>query len=258
LKVVILAGGLGTRLSEETDLKPKPMVEIGGYPIIWHIMKIYSYYGFNDFIICLGYKGNTIKRYFSDLYLQSSDYTINTKGGKLTVHKDTSPDWDVTMIDTGSYTLTGGRLLRIKDYLTEDTFMMTYGDGVSNVNLIELLTFHRKHGRAATLTAVNPPARFGVIRMKNNGQITSFHEKPDDNATWINGGFFVLNKEIFHYIGKDDPYFEDYPLRDIAKDGELFAYRHYGFWHPMDTMSDKRRLEELWAKGKAEWKIWKD
>ena len=253
-----MAGGLGTRLSEETDLKPKPMVEIGGYPILWHIMNIYSYYGFNDFIICLGYKGNMIKSYFSDLHLQSSDYTINTKAGKLTVHKDTSPDWNVTMVDTGPNTLTGGRLLRIKDYVSEDTFMMTYGDGVSNVNLIDLLAFHRKHGRAATLTAVNPPARFGVLKMNNDGKITSFHEKPDDDATWINGGFFVLNKEIFNYIGKDGPYFEDYPLRDLAKDGELFAYRHYGFWHPMDTMSDKRRLEELWAKGKAEWKIWKD
>ena len=258
MKVVILAGGLGTRLSEETDLKPKPMVEIGGYPIIWHIMNIYSYYGLNDFIICLGYKGNMIKRYFSDLYLQSSDYTINTKRGKIAIQKDKSPDWNITMVDTGPNTLTGGRLLRIKDYVSEDTFMMTYGDGVSNVNLIDLLAFHRKHGKAATLTAVNPPARFGVIRMNNDGQIISFHEKPDDEDTWINGGFFVLNKKIFHYIGKGDPYFEDYPLRDLAKDGELFAYRHYGFWHPMDTMSDKRQLEELWATGKAEWKLWKD
>ena len=256
--MVILAGGLGTRLSEETDLKPKPMVEIGGYPIIWHIMNIYSYYGFNDFIICLGYKGNIIKRYFSDLYLQSSDYTINTKIGKVVVHKDSSPNWNVTMVDTGLNTLTGGRLLRIKDYVSEDTFMMTYGDGVSDVNLINLLSFHRKHGRAATLTAVKPPARFGVLKISDRGRITSFHEKPDDDGAWINAGFFVLNKEVFDYIGKDEPYFEDYPLKNLAKDGQLFAYKHYGFWHPMDTMSDKRNLEELWAKGKAEWKIWKD
>lgn len=258
MKVVILAGGLGTRLSEETDIRPKPMVEIGGYPILWHIMKIYSYYGFNDFIICLGYKGNIIKKYFSDLYLQSSDYTINTKGGQLTVHKDNSPDWNVTMVETGPYTLTGGRLLRIREYIDDDMFLMTYGDGVSNVNLADLLTFHIRHGKAATLTAVKPLPRFGVLKMKDDGQITSFHEKPDDDTTWINGGFFVLSKKIFHYIGKNEPYFEDYPLRDLAKDGELFAYKHYGFWHPMDTMSDKRLLEELWAKGKAEWKLWKD
>ena len=220
-------------------------------------MNIYSYYGFNDFIICLGYKGNMIKKYFSDLHLQSSDYTVNTKRGKIMVHKDKTPDWNVTMVETGPYTLTGGRLLKIKDYVG-DTFLMTYGDGVSNVNLNDLLNFHVKHGKASTLTAVKPPPRFGVLKMKDDGQITSFHEKPDDNDTWINGGFFVLNKKIFRYIGKDEPYFEDYPLRNLAKDGELFAYKHYGFWHPMDTMSDKRLLEELWANGKVEWKLWKD
>ena len=258
MKVVILAGGFGTRLSEETDIRPKPMVEIGGYPILWHIMKIYSFYGFNDFIICLGYKGNVIKKYFSEFLLQSNDFTINTKNGHTLMLKDNTPSWKVTLVDTGYDTLTGGRLLRIKNFIDEETFMMTYGDGVSDVDLNKLLSFHRAHGKAATVTTVRPPARFGVLKIGEDGQVMSFHEKPEDDGTWINGGFFVLNKEVFNYIGKDEPYFEDYPLRNLAKDGKLFAYKHYGYWHPMDTMSDKRLLEELWAKGKAEWKIWKD
>lgn len=257
MKVVILAGGYGTRLSEETDIRPKPMVEIGGYPILWHIMKIYSFYGFNDFVICLGYKGNLIKKYFSDLYLQSSDFTINVKNGHSLVIKKASPDWNVTLVDTGSDTLTGGRLLRIRKLIEEDTFMMTYGDGVSNIDLNNLLSFHKRHGKIATLTAVRPPARFGVLKINSSDQVTSFHEKPDDDGTWINGGFFVLNKEVFNYIGSDEPYFEDYPLKNLSREGQLFAYKHYGFWRPMDTMSDKRALEELWANGKAEWKIWK-
>ena len=258
MNVVILAGGLGTRLSEETDIRPKPMVEIGGYPILLHIMKIYSSYGFNDFIICLGYKGYIIKKYFSEFFLQSNDFTINTKDGQTIILKDNTPSWKVTLIDTGLNTLTGGRLLRVKNLLDEENFMMTYGDGVSNIDLRKLLLFHEEHGKIATLTAVRPPARFGVLKISDRGRITSFHEKPDDDGAWINAGFFVLNKEVFDYIGKDEPYFEDYPLKNLAKDGQLFAYKHYGFWHSMDTMSDKRNLEELWAKGKAEWKIWKD
>lgn len=258
MKVVILAGGLGTRLSEETDIRPKPMVEIGGYPILWHIMKIYSYYGLNDFIICLGYKGNLIKKYFTDLCLQLSDFTVEINTGKTVILKDKTPNWKVTLVDTGPNTLTGGRLLRIKNLIEDEKFMMTYGDGVSDIDLKSLLSFHENHGKYATLTAVRPPARFGVLNITDSGRITSFHEKPNGDGTWINGGFFVLNKEVFDYIGQDEPYFEDYPLTNLSKDGELFAYRHNGFWRPMDTMSDKRFLENLWSNGKAEWKIWKD
>lgn len=258
MKVVILAGGYGTRLSEETDTRPKPMVEIGGKPILWHIMKIYSHYGFSDFIVCLGYKGDMIKRYFSDLYLQSSDFTVDTGVGKITVHRGAPPNWRVSLIDTGVGTLTGGRLLRIKNFIEGDTFMMTYGDGVSNVDLSSLLEFHKKHGKIATLTAVRPPSKFGVLHLDESELVKSFHEKSDGQGTWINGGFFVLNSEVFNYIGDDDPYFEDYPLRDLSRDGELFAFKHNGFWRPMDTMNDKRVLEDLWSKGVAEWKIWRD
>ena len=258
MKVVILAGGYGTRLSEETDIRPKPMVEIGGMPILWHIMKIYSSQGFNDFIICLGYKGDMIKRYFSDLYLQSSDFTIDTSNGEFFVHKSRSLPFKVTLVDTGINTLTGGRLLRIKDFIDSDVFMMTYGDGLSNIDLNKLLAYHKGHNKPATLTAVRPPARFGVLGVSPDGQVNSFHEKPDGDDTWINGGFFVLNKDVFSYIGQDEPYFEDYPLRNLARDGNLYAYKHRGFWRPMDTMSDKRFLENLWSSGTAEWKIWKD
>ncbi len=258
MKVVILAGGFGTRLSEETDIRPKPMVEIGGYPILWHIMNIYSSQGFNEFIICLGYKGELIKKYYADLHLRSTDFDVDTNTGELKVHRNTSPDWKVSLIDTGISTLTGGRMLRIKNLIDEDTFMMTYGDGVSNINLGNLLSFHKKHGKIATLTAVRPPARFGVLEITETGQINSFHEKPEGDGTWINGGYFVLNKEVFDYIGNDEPYFEDYPLKNLSRDGQLFAYKHHQFWRPMDTLSDKRFLENLWAKDKAEWKIWND
>lgn len=258
MKVVILAGGLGTRLSEETEIRPKPMVEIGGKPLLWHILKIYAAQDFNDFIICLGYKGDLIKKYFADLFLYSSDFTINTRSGNTIVHKNNSPDWKVTLVDTGVNTLTGGRLLRIRNLLEEDTFMLTYGDGVGNVNLSELLTFHKRHSKMATLTAVRPPARFGAIEIGEKGQIASFHEKPNGDGSWVNGGFFVLKSDALNYIGDEEPSFEDYPLANLAKNGQLFAYKHNGFWRPMDTMSDKRVLEELWAKGKAEWKIWKD
>jgi glucose-1-phosphate cytidylyltransferase len=258
VKVVILAGGYGTRLSEETDIRPKPMVEIGGMPILWHIMKIYSSQGFSDFIICTGYKGEMIRRYFLELHMHSSDFTIDTSTGKLFIHDSRSPSWRVTLIDTGLNTLTGGRLLRIRDYIEGNIFMMTYGDGLSNIDLNKLLSFHRGHGKLATLTAVKPPPRFGVLDLAPDGRVNSFHEKPVDDDTWINGGFFVLNKRVLDYIGDDEPYFEDYPLKNLARDGNLYAYKHNGFWRPMDSMSDKRILEAMWSSGKAEWKIWKD
>ncbi|MGC8618735.1 MAG: glucose-1-phosphate cytidylyltransferase, partial [Thermoplasmata archaeon] len=258
MKVVILAGGYGTRLSEETDIRPKPMVEIGGKPILWHIMKIYSTQGFNDFIICLGYKADVIKNYFANLYLNSSDITFNTLKGHFKIIRNSSPDWKVTLIDTGLDTSTGGRLLRIKNLIEEDTFMMTYGDGVADVNLKELLSFHERHGKLATVTAVKPPPRFGSINIDQSGRVISFVEKTDEIESWINGGFFVLTKGIFKYIGNDEPYFEGYPLSNLAKEGQLFAYRHNGFWRPMDSMSDKRVLEDMWKNNKVPWKVWKD
>ncbi len=258
MKVVILAGGYGTRLSEESDIRPKPMVEIGGKPILWHIMKIYSAQGFNEFIICLGYKGERIKEYFRDFYLNSSDVTYDIGTGKSKIHKSKSLDWKVTLVDTGIDTLTGGRLRRVRDMINDDTFMMTYGDGMANIDIKALLEFHHSHGRIATVTAVRPPARFGALDILQDGKVDSFQEKPHGDGVWINGGFFVLNSSVFKYIGEDEPYFEDYPLKNLARDGELYAYRHHGFWRPMDTMSDKRLLEELWKSGKPEWKIWND
>lgn len=258
MKVVILAGGYGTRLGEETDIRPKPMVEIGGKPILWHIMKIYSTQGFKDFIICLGYKGEVIRNYFASLYLNSSDVTFNIKEGQFRVFSNTSPDWKVTLVDTGLDTLTGGRLLKIKGLIKEDTFMMTYGDGLADIDMNKLLSFHQKHGKLATVTAVRPPPRFGAMKIESSGKVESFEEKADGVESWINGGFFVLNQSVFNYIGEDEPYFEGYPLSNLAKDGQLFAYRHYGFWRPMDSMSDKRILEEMWKRKEAPWKIWKD
>ncbi len=258
MKVVILAGGYGTRLSEETDVRPKPMVEIGGRPILWHIMKLYSSQGFNDFIVCLGYKGEVIRNFFANLYLNSSDVTFDTLNGSFNVLKNSSPDWKVTLVDTGLDTLTGGRLLRVRNLIKEDTFMMTYGDGLADVDLRKLLLFHKKHGKLATVTAVKPPPRFGSLDIDRSSRVISFSEKEDKNENWINGGFFVLNKEILKYIGKDEPYFEGYPLNNLARDRQLFAYRHYGFWRPMDSMSDKRVLEEMWKRKEAPWKIWKD
>lgn len=257
MKVVILAGGFGTRLGELTEIVPKPMVEIGGKPILWHIMKIYSTYGFNDFIICLGYKGDIIKRYFYELYTMSNNITIDTINGAFSINKNRSPNWKVSLIDTGLNTTTGGRLLRVQEFIDGDVFMMTYGDGLANIDLNKLLQLHKSHGKIATITAVNPPPRFGILNIDKNGQVISFDEKPEDRS-WINGGFFVLDKEVFKYISKDEPYFEGYPLSNLAKDGELYAYRHHGFWRPMDTLSDKKFLEDLWNSGKAEWKIWND
>jgi glucose-1-phosphate cytidylyltransferase len=258
MKVVILAGGFGTRLSEETDLRPKPMVEIGGKPILWHIMKVYSHQGFREFIICLGYKGEVIKNYFANLFLNSNDVEFDTLDGNFKVHKNSSPDWKVTLVDTGLDTLTGGRLLKVRNLIKEDTFMMTYGDGLADIDLSKLLSFHKKHLKLATVTAVRPPPRFGSLDIDQSGKVMSFSEKVGKKESWINGGFFVLNKGVFKYIGKDGPYFEEYPLSNLTKDGQLFAYRHYGFWRPMDSMSDKRTLEEMWKRKEAPWKIWKD
>jgi len=257
MKVVILAGGFGTRLSEETEIKPKPMVEIGGKPILWHIMKIYSSFGFNDFIICLGYKGYVIKEYFANYFLHMSDVTIDLKNNKIEIHNVKSEPWRVTLVDTGLNTMTGGRIKRIQQYVADETFMLTYGDGLGNININELLEFHRKHGKYATITAVQPTGRFGALKLKGN-QVLAFKEKPKGDGGWINGGFFVLEPEIFNYIEGDETVWEKEPLENLAKDGQLMAYKHKGFWKPMDTLRDKRELESLWQSGNPPWKIWDD
>ncbi len=257
MKAVILAGGFGTRLSEETDLKPKPMVEIGGKPILWHIMKIYSNYGFNDFILCLGYKSYMIKEWFADYFLHNSDVTIKTKTNEIIVHNTKTEDWNVSLIDTGLDTQTGGRLKRIKPYLNNKTFMFTYGDGVSDVNINDLLKFHKSHGKLATMTSVQPLGRFGTIELKEN-KIVNFYEKPQSDNTWINGGFFVLDPKVINYIKDDETIWERLPLENLAKEGQLMAYKHKGFWKPMDTLRDNRELNSLWESKKAPWKIWND
>ncbi|SNZ06196.1 glucose-1-phosphate cytidylyltransferase [Persephonella hydrogeniphila] len=255
MKVVILAGGFGTRLSEETDIKPKPMVEIGGKPILWHIMKIYSAYGFNDFIICLGYKGYVIKEYFANYFLHMSDVTIDLKNNQMEIHNVKTEPWKVTLIDTGLNTMTGGRIKRIQPYIENETFMLTYGDGVGNINIRELLEFHKKHGKYATLTAVQPSGRFGALDLNDN-EVKAFKEKPKGDGAWINGGFFVLEPKIFDYIEGDETVWERDPLENLAKDGQLMAYKHTGFWKPMDTLRDKRELETLWQSGNPPWKVW--
>ena len=256
MKVVILAGGLGTRIAEESHLKPKPMIEIGGMPILWHIMKIYSYHGFNEFIICCGYKGYIIKEYFYNYFVYNSDITINLQNGDVShIHNSTSEPWKVTVVDTGLNTMTGGRLKRIKDYIDGDTFMLTYGDGVSNVNINELLKFHHGHGKIVTLTATKPDGRFGTLDMEGN-QINDFREKNENDVGWVNGGFMVLNTKVFGYLEDDTTVFEKTPLESISREGNLMAYKHSGFWQPMDTQRDKRYLEELWQSEKPPWKIW--
>lgn len=257
MKVVILAGGLGTRISEESHLKPKPMIEVGDAPILWHIMKYYSSYGFNEFIICCGYKGYVIKEYFADYYLHRSDITFDfSDNNKMIVHNNVAEPWKVTVIDTGLNTMTGGRLKRIQKYVGNETCMMTYGDGVSDVNLDALLKFHREHGKAATLTAIQPGGRFGVLDIDDNQTVRQFSEKAKEDGGWINAGFMVLEPEAFSYIEGDQTYFEKEPLENMAKDGNLAAYRHEGFWKCMDTMRDKGMLDELWNKGNAPWKCW--
>lgn len=257
MKVVILAGGLGTRISEESHLKPKPMIEVGDAPILWHIMKYYSFYGFNEFIICCGYKGYVIKEYFADYYLHRSDITFDfSDNNKMIVHNNVAEPWKVTVIDTGLNTMTGGRLKRIQKYVGNETCMMTYGDGVADVNLDALLKFHREHGKAATLTAIQPGGRFGVLDIDDSQTVRQFSEKAKEDGGWINAGFMVLEPEAFSYIEGDQTYFEKEPLENMAKDGNLAAYRHEGFWKCMDTMRDKGMLDELWNKGNAPWKRW--
>lgn len=261
MKVVILAGGFGTRISEESGVRPKPMVEIGGRPILWHIMKIYSHYGFHDFIICLGYKGYMIKEYFANYFLHESDVTINMSTNEMEVHRKKAEPWKVTLVDTGSKTLTGGRLKRVKDYLDKESFCMTYGDGVSDVNIPELLKFHKEQKVLATLTAVKEPGRFGVFSLSEGiNIIRNFREKPNiksDKSAWINGGYFVLEPEVIDYIDGDEITFEKEPLMTIAEENKLAAYRHLGFWQSMDTLRDKNVLEDLWNTAQPPWKIWK-
>ncbi len=255
MKVVILAGGFGTRISEESYLRPKPMIEIGGQPILWHIMKLYSYYGFNDFIICLGYKGYMIKEYFADYFLHTSDVTFDLAKDEMKVHKNSAEPWKVTLIDTGLNTMTGGRIKRIQPYVGNEPFMMTYGDGVSNINISNLLDFHRKHGKIGTLTAVQPEGRFGVLDLNGN-RVNNFREKNKEDMGLINAGYMVFQPEIFDYLIDDNTVFENEPLEKLAAQGELLAYRHYGFWQCMDTQRDKKKLEGLWESGNALWKVW--
>lgn len=255
MKAVILAGGLGTRLSEETVIRPKPMVDIGGRPILWHILKHYSFHGINDFVICLGYKGYAIKEYFANYFLHNSDVTINLRSNELKVHQNSSEPWTVTLVDTGDDTGTGGRLRRVREHVGGETFSFTYGDGLSDVDLRALLAFHAAQKTIATLTAVQPPGRFGAIEMGVD-RIHSFTEKPAGDGAWVNGGFFILEPAVFDYLSGDDAMWEREPLEQLAREGQLSAYRHRGFWQAMDTVRDKIHLEELWASGRAPWKVW--
>jgi glucose-1-phosphate cytidylyltransferase len=256
MKAVILAGGLGTRLSEETATRPKPMVEIGGNPILWHILKIYSHHGINEFIICCGYKGYLIKEYFANYFLHMSDVTFNMQHNRMEVHRKRAEPWVVTLVDTGDNTMTGGRLRRVAEYVKDDEcFCFTYGDGVSDVDITATIAFHCNHGKKATLTATYPPGRFGAIDIQNN-QVMSFKEKPKGDGAFVNGGFFVLSPKIFSYLEHDGTIWEQQPLTHLAEDGQLMAYQHHGFWQPMDTLYDKTTLETLWASGQAPWKKW--
>lgn len=260
MKVVILAGGFGTRISEESHLRPKPMIEIGGKPILWHIMKLYSHHGFNEFVICLGYKSHMIKEFFADYYLHTSDVTFDLVDNSMEVHNNYSEPWKVTLVDTGLTTMTGGRVKRIRDYLPEDEpFMLTYGDGVCDVDLNELLEFHKGHGKLATITAVNLAGRFGVLGISEDGEsISRFAEKTKEDGGWINGGFMVLDPKVIDYIEGDHMPFEQDPLENLALDGELMAYKHHGFWKCMDTKRDHDNLEEMWDNDDAPWYTWKD
>jgi len=255
LKVVILAGGLGSRISEETHLKPKPLIEIGSMPILWHIMKIYSAFDINDFIICCGYKGYLVKEYFANYFLHMSDVTFDIKNNKMEVHRKNAEPWKVTLVDTGLDTMTGGRLRRVKNFVENETFCFTYGDGLSDVNVSELIKFHKNQHTIATITSVQPPGRFGLLDIEGN-KISKFSEKPSGDGNWINGGFFVLEPKVFDYLEDDSTVWEKEPLEKLSKDGQLSAYKHTGFWQPLDTLRDKNNLEKLWASGKAPWKIW--
>jgi glucose-1-phosphate cytidylyltransferase len=257
MKAVILAGGLGTRISEETSVKPKPMVKIGGMPILWHILKIYSSYGINDFVICCGYKGYVIKEYFSNYFLHMSDVTINMKDNKMEVHQKHVEPWNITLVDTGESTQTGGRIKRVKDFIDDENFCLTYGDGLANINILKLIKQHKDSNCLATMTAVKPPGRFGSLSLDGN-KIIKFIEKPEGDGGWINGGFFVLNRKIFDFIDDDSTVWEGEPLEILANMGQLQAYFHSGFWHPMDTLRDKIYLEKLWKNKKAPWKNWNE
>jgi glucose-1-phosphate cytidylyltransferase len=254
MKAVILAGGLGTRISEETSLKPKPMVEIGGMPILWHIMKIYSTYGINEFVICLGYKGYMIKEFFQNYLLHTSDITIDLSDNSLEIHQNKNESWKITLVDTGEKTMTGGRLKKIQNYI-DDTFCLTYGDGLSNVNIHDLISFHKEKKHLATLTAIHQPEKFGVLELSENN-VKQFREKYGGEQSWINGGFFVFEPKIFDYLENDQTILEREPLETLTKQNNLFAFKHDGFWHPMDTLRDKNHLEHLWASGNAPWKTW--
>ena len=257
MKVLLLAGGYGSRLSEETDVKPKPMVEIGGKPILWHIMKIYSYYGFNDFVVLLGYKGYVIKEYFTNYFLHQSDVTIDMQNGKVEILNNSSEPWKVTLLDTGLKTMTGGRIKRAQKFVGDESFMLTYGDGVSDINIEELVKFHKSHGKAMTMTSVQPEGRFGALNITKNSQVTHFLEKPKNEGGWINGGFFVCDPKVFEYLNEDEScVFEQAPLQNLAKDEELFAYKHKGFWQCMDTLRDNQKLNQFWKENKAPWKVW--
>jgi len=257
MKAVILAGGLGTRISEETHLKPKPMIEIGGKPILWHIMKIYSSFGINEFVVCLGYKGYVIKEYFANYYRHMSDITFDLANNKEIIHNNNAEKWKVTLVDTGDETMTGGRVKRVYDYIKDqENFCLTYGDGVSDVNIAELIKFHKAHGKLATLTATQPPGRFGALQINDQNVITNFQEKPDGDGSVINGGFFVLSPKAIDFIDGDKTTFEQEPLKNLARQNQLMAFKHSGFWQPMDTLRDKVHLEDLWLRGKAPWKSW--
>lgn len=256
MKAVILAGGLGTRISEETSVKPKPMVEIGGRPILWHILKIFSSHGINEFVICCGYKGYVIKEYFANYFLHMSDVTFHMRMNSMEVHHKKAEPWEVTLVDTGENSMTGGRLKRVRDYVRDETFCFTYGDGVADVDVSALITHHKSHGRLATVTAVQPPGRYGALQFGTNSDVTGFQEKPQGDGGWINGGFFVLEPGAVDRIENDATIWEREPLCSLAADGELSAYRHRGFWQPMDTLRDRVHLENLWAESKAPWKTW--
>ncbi|MBA2942397.1 glucose-1-phosphate cytidylyltransferase [Paenibacillus sp. CGMCC 1.16610] len=257
MKVVILAGGYGTRISEESYLKPKPMIEIGERPILWHIMKIYSHYGFNDFIICLGYKGYSIKEYFAHYFMHESDVTFDFRNDNQTsIHYHSAEPWKVTLVNTGLDTMTGGRVKKVKKYINDEPFMLTYGDGVANVNIHDLIRHHKLHGKIATVTSVQPGGRFGALELNTNNEVVGFQEKPKGDGHWINGGFFIMEPDIFDYLDNDETVLEREPLEKLSKKGELSAYKHYDFWQPMDTLRDKNYLEELWKAERAPWKLW--
>ncbi|MDP0562380.1 MAG: glucose-1-phosphate cytidylyltransferase [Candidatus Endonucleobacter sp. (ex Gigantidas childressi)] len=257
MKVLLLAGGFGTRLSEETEVRPKPMVEIGGKPILWHIMKTYSHYGFNEFVILLGYKGYCIKEYFANYFLHQSDVTVDMSTGKLEIHNNSSEPWKVTLLDTGLHSMTGGRIKRAQKFIGNEPFMLTYGDGVANIDINELIKFHKKHGKIITMTSSQPDGRFGALDISNDNKVQEFKEKPKGDGSWINAGYFVCQPEAFNYITEGDrTIFEQEPLKQLAKEGEVFTYKHDDFWMPMDTLRDKQKLNELWNDNKALWNVW--